>query len=271
MPDCVQTESVCQSVAFLTEAGLARVDVAIVLGSGMSAVVQHLGLEQCAPYATVPGWPTVRVAGHAGTLHWGTVSGQQVLVASGRVHLYEGRGLDPVVYLPRVAAALGCRTLLLTAAVGGLRPSARPGDMVIIRDHLDTTWHRLTAPLAPHGSALPFCGYSRQVCERLHRAAAQAGISVEEGCYAFCCGPQYETAAEIQLLQRWGATVVGMSTVPEVVEACRLGVPTGALGVITNLGTGISPCPHDHTQVNASAQTATQRLARLLDRFLLIA
>jgi purine-nucleoside phosphorylase len=255
--------------SLLDACGLSRPELAIVLGSGMGAVVRRVQVLQNVPFAAVPGLSPASVAGHAGRLSLGDWVGRRVLVFEGRLHRYEGSPWQDVERPIRLAAELGVRVALLTNAAGGIAAHLGPGSLMVIRDHLDTTrpgWWRLPGP-GGLGPARP-SPYSSRLRGRLHRAARAAGIELAEGTYAAVTGPCYETPAEVRALSRWGADAVGMSTAREVQAGVEANLECSAISCITNRAAGLSAGPLDHGEVLAEAAAQADRLAALLETFL---
>jgi purine-nucleoside phosphorylase len=243
--------------ALAAATGTAQHDVAIVLGSGWVPAVDALG-----PAATdlavtdLPGFLPPAVEGHAGRIRSLTVEGRRVLAFLGRTHLYEGRGVEPVVHGVRVAAAAGCRTIILTNACGGLRAGLAVGDPVLISDHLNLTGR---TPLV----GARFVDLSDLYSARLRTLVREIDPSITEGVYAMFPGPQYETPAEVRMAGILGADLVGMSTVLEAVAARAEGCEVLGLSLVTNLAAGLGE-PLDHEEVLAAGQAAASRMGALL-------
>ena len=213
--------------------------VAVVLGSGLGpALRDHLREEVSFAFTDLPGFPPSGVPGHAGRLILGRLAGVPIAAFSGRVHVYEGHGMDVPALLPRLAHALGARTIVLTAAVGGVVPSLAAGTVVIVRDHLNMMgstplrgWRLPDGmPAFVNASAV----YDPALRDMAHEAAQALGIRSALGVYAAMSGPAYETPAEVAMLQTLGATVVGMSMVPEALPARALGMRVLGLCSLTN-------------------------------------
>jgi purine-nucleoside phosphorylase len=245
-------------------------EVGVVLGSGLGSWADTLDGAVKLPYAEIPHMPTSTVVGHAGNLVFGRVPGGQTRVAclQGRVHTYEGHELDRIVFAVRVLAKLGCKAVLLTNAAGGIKRGFAQGDLMLIRDHLNLLGRNpLLGPnderLGPRFPDMTEA-YDLALCELAREAARAAGISIQEGVYAALLGPTYETPAEIEMLRRFGADAVGMSTVPEVIALRHMGVPCGAVSCITNLAAGLSPTKLDHSEVEATAKASRSRFIALL-------
>ena len=238
--------------------GIAHHDVAVVLGSGWVPAADELGRPDAELAVTeLPGFLPPAVAGHAGRLRSVTVAGKRVLVLLGRTHLYEGRGVGPVVHGVRVAAAAGCRTVVLTNAAGGLREGMTVGQPVLISDHLNLT---ARSPLV----GARFVDLTDLYSARLRGLARDVDPSLEEGVYAALPGPHYETPAEIRMLRTLGADLVGMSTALEAIAARAEGAEVLAVSLVTNLAAGITGEPLDHAEVLAAGQAAATRMGGLL-------
>jgi len=245
--------------------------VAVVLGSGLSSYAESLPGAIHVPYGEIPGFPVPRVEGHAGSLHSADLGGP-VMILAGRVHTYEGWELAEVVFAVRTAVASGCTTVVLTNAAGGAGDGMTPGDLVLIRDHINLTGR--SPLLGPNddrlGPRFPDMSevYSAELRALAHRVGERVGVSLREGVYAWFLGPSYETPAEVQMARRLGADLVGMSSVPEAVAVRHMGGRVLGLSLVTNLAAGISPTPLSHEEVTATAAEARGRFHRLFDALL---
>jgi purine-nucleoside phosphorylase len=251
---------------------------AIILGSGLSSIVPNAGNTDIVPYAEFDEIPQPSVQGHAGRFVLAKMGDVPVVVAQGRVHLYEGWNARQVTACVRVLAAAGIKNLVVTNAAGSINPKFRPGTWMMIGDHLNLTG---TSPLAGEARARGEAtegaaskgdpqfidlteAYSRRSRERFARVAAKEGITLHEGVYAGLLGPQYETPAEVRMLQRLGADAVGMSTVLEVIQARALGMEVTAFSCLTNLGAGLSDSKLSHAEVLQTGRDAAAVFSRLL-------
>ena len=243
--------------------------VGLVLGSGLGAFAQSLGDRMAIPYAEIPHFPvSTGVVGHAGELVLGTVGKTPVAVLSGRVHFYEGRPMSDVVFPARVLARLGVRSVLLTNAAGGVRLSFRPGDLMLMTDHINGFG---TNPLIginddDLGPRFPDMStvYDPAVRKVLQAAAAKLRIPLKSGVYLGLTGPSYETPAEIRAFRKWGADAVGMSTIPEAIALRHAGVRVAGISTITNMAAGILKKPLIHTEVLETTKRVGDRFVRLL-------
>ena len=237
--------------------GVERHDVAIVLGSGWVPAVDALGAADAELAVTdLPGFTPPAVEGHAGRIRSLDVGGVRVLAFLGRTHLYEGRGVAPVVHGVRMAAAAGCRAIVLTNACGGLRPGMSVGDPVLISDHVNLTWR--TPLLGAH-----FVDLTDTYSPRLRALVREIDPSIAEGVYAMFPGPQYETPAEVRMAAALGADLVGMSTVLEAIAARAEGCEVLGLSLVTNLAAGLGD-KLDHEEVLAAGRASAARMGELL-------
>ncbi len=247
--------------------------IAVVLGSGLNSLVEGLAEALTIPYSKVPHFPVPTVAGHAGNVVVGKLEGASVLMLQGRFHYYEGYPLQLVTFPVRVLQFLGVRTLILTAATGGIRSELRPGNLVCLADHLNLLGSN---PLrGPHddrlGARFPDMTevYSKRLRSLAREEGKRLGINLIPGVYACLPGPSYETPAEIRMLQALGADVVGMSTVPEAMVARQAGLEVLAFALVTNAAAGVTGTPISHQEVLDAGKKATPMLAKLIRRVVL--
>jgi purine-nucleoside phosphorylase len=241
----------------------------VVLGSGLGSLADRVTDATALPYDAIPHFPRPSVAGHSGRMVLGLLAGVPAAVLQGRVHNYEGGGLESVTFPVRVLQRLGVPALVLTAAAGGIRSEWAPGTIVCLRDHLNLLGG---SPLTgPHDERLGprFPDMSEVYDPEFRRAAAaeasSRGWELPEAVYAALPGPQYETPAEIRMLRTLGAEVVGMSTVPEAIAARHGGLSVLAFALVTNAAAGILPQPLNHAEVLAAGETAGPRLGDLIE------
>ena len=243
-------------------------DCAIVLGSGLGAVLRERIDGATVPYKKIDGMPLPGVAGHAGEAHLGMLHGQRVVAFSGRFHLYEGRATAEVVYPVLAAAHAGARTFVLTNAAGGVNPEYRAGDLMLISDQINMTG---TSPLIGEdllpGQEMRFIdmvdAYAPRLRELARHIANERGIVLRDGVYAGLAGPAYETPAEARYLRTIGADAVGMSTVLETIAARALGREVVGFSLITNVhGTGAAT---SHEDVLAAAARSAEDVAGLVE------
>jgi purine-nucleoside phosphorylase len=229
-------------------------ELALVLGSGLGGLAGAIEGAVAIPADAVPGYPRSTVEGHAGQLVFGRLAGRAVLCVQGRVHLYEGHPPRALGFPVRLAHALGARRLLLTNAAGGLNPAWPPGTFMLVTDHLalafasplagpvgegEARFADLSAPYDPDWMALA------------EGAVGNRNLTVRRGVYVWTAGPAYETPAEVRFFRQIGGDAVGMSTVPEAIQAAALGMKVLAISTITNLAAGLRPAPIRHDEVLA--------------------
>lgn len=256
--------------AIRRHAGSIEPAAAIILGSGLGGLAQRIVNPVAIPFADVPGFPRATVVGHAGTLIVGELGGRCVITLAGRFHMYEGHGAPLAGFPVRVLHALGARTLFVSNAAGGIKRTFRPGDLMVIRDHLNLMFRSpLVGPLEPGDVRFPDMSapYDSALAQRLRDVAAELRIPLVEGVYGGLLGPTYETPAEVRMLGVLGADAVGMSTVPEVIVARTLGMRVAGISCITNLASGISPHPLSHAEVIETTNVVAERFETLVERW----
>ncbi|MDY0341355.1 MAG: purine-nucleoside phosphorylase [Coriobacteriia bacterium] len=239
--------------------------VFVILGSGLGPVADELDSGVSLPFAQVPGLPLTKVAGHAGRFVFGHVGPVPVLAMQGRLHLYEGYPASQVVLPVRAARLLGCESLVVTNASGGVNPAYRSGDIMLIEDHLNLmhTNPLIGENLDAMGPRFPVMAdaYTPELRAIALEVAATAGVPLRRGVYAGLCGPTYETVAEARMLRMLGADVAGMSTVPEVIAAVHAGMQVLGLSLVTNVAAGDEG---GHENVVATSAAAAPRVAQLV-------
>ena len=248
----------------------------IVLGSGLGAVADAVEGAVTVPYAEIPHFPQSTVEGHSGRIVAGSLGGVAVIVMQGRVHYYEGYTPAQVTFPMRVLGALGLRAVILTNAAGGIKEGYSIGQLVALSDHINFMgWNPLTGPNDPRFACIPGAGlrffdmteaYSKRLRGIAREAAAAEGIDLAEGVYLATPGPSFETPAEIRAFRTLGATLVGMSTVPETIVARHMGIEVLGISCVTNLAAGLSVTQLSHQEVFEAGRKVEHRLAALLKR-----
>ncbi len=241
--------------------------VHLVLGSGLGKIAEQMEESVAVSFGELPGLPAATVAGHAGRFLFGELAGVDVMVQSGRLHLYEGWDGATVAAPVRLARALGAEILLVTNAAGGIRSGLEPGSLVLIRDHLNFQLRSpLVGPVFPGEVRFPDMteAYDPHLRELASRVAGEQGVVLTPGVYAGVLGPSFETPAEIDFLARIGADVVGMSTVPEVLAARAGGMRCLGISLVTNLAAGLSPEKLSHQEVMETGDRSAAVLQRLV-------
>jgi purine-nucleoside phosphorylase len=257
-----------EAAAFIRAKSALRPSLAVVLGSGLGAFVKSLERATVIPYGTIPHFPVTTAVGHQGELALGLCQGVPLLVMAGRVHYYEGYTMAQVVFPIRVLGRLGVKVLILTNAAGSVNTTYKPGELMLIEDHINLMG---TNPLiGPNEDQLgprffdmtePYDPSLREIAER---ACWKAGVTVRKGVYLAVSGPSYETPAEIRMARAVGADAVGMSTVPEVIAARHLNVRVLGLSCITNMAAGVLKKKLDHDEVLAVGERVKGALLEVL-------
>ena len=229
--------------------------IGIVLGSGLGALADAVTEAVVVPFAEIPHFPLATVVGHPGRIVAGKLGGVPALVMQGRVHYYEGYTPQEVTFPMRVLGALGLRAVILTNAAGGIKEGYKIGQLVAITDHINFMgFNPLVGPNEPRFGFMP--GFGSRF------------FDMTDGVYIAVTGPSFETPAEIRAFRALGATMVGMSTVPETIVARHMGIEVLGISCITNLAAGMSLKPLSHEEVFDAGQHVEQRLARLCARLL---
>jgi len=235
---------------------------AIVLGSGLNSFVETLEIDAAIPYHNIEGLPPSKVPGHLGQFALARIGGHPLLIAQGRVHLYEGWKASEITAGIRLMHRIGIQKLILTNAAGALNPAFAPGSWMMLSDHLNLSG---ATPLLGGANFIDLTeAYDANIREIFRTAARTLGTPLHEGVYASLPGPQYETPAEVRMLRTLGADAVGMSTVLETIQARALGLEVCALSCLTNWAAGITGELLSHEEVSDTGRTAAGTLTRLL-------
>ena len=240
---------------------------AIVLGSGLGALADEIDAVATIPFRDIPGFPTATVAGHAGALIAGTLEGKFVVALAGRFHMYEGHDVRLAGFPARVVHALDAKTLIVSNAAGGVNRLWQPGDLMLIRDHMNLMFRNPLIGAVEEGDLrFPDMSepYDAELAQIARDVAREQGTTLREGVYAGQLGPSYETAAEVRMLALLGADAVGMSTIPEVIVARAVGMRVVGVSCITNLACGLSNTPITHAEVLETTARAAAKFAALI-------
>jgi purine-nucleoside phosphorylase len=242
-----------EAVEYVRSKSSVEPQVGVILGSGLGNVVDALRIDTTIPYGEIPGARASTVLGHQGRLILGHAGELPVVVMQGRVHFYEGYEMDEVMFLARVIGRLGIKRLIVTNAAGGINTSFKPGDLMLISDHINLMGvNPLRGPNVEElGVRFPDMSdaYAEALREQAREVAKGLGIEVKEGVYLALSGPTYETPAEIRAFRVIGADAVGMSTAPEVIAASHMGIPVLGISCITNMASGILKQKLTHQEV----------------------
>jgi purine-nucleoside phosphorylase len=251
--------------ALAAATGVASHDIAVVLGSGWKPAADRMGeVATELPMTELGGFPQASVQGHGTTVRSIVNGDRRILAFMGRVHLYEGHHPNVVAHGVRTAVRAGCRAIVLTNAAGGLRPGMKPGQPVLIADHINLTGR--TPLLGPNDDRIGprFPDMSTAYSPRLRDLARSVDPSLEEAVYGGFLGPTYETPAEVRMAATLGAELVGMSTVMETIAAAHAGAEVLAVSLVTNLAAGLSDEVLDHHDVLAVAASSAERMGGLI-------
>ena len=264
-------EYVEQAKKYLLDKMGSEPEIAVIMGSGLSALDEILSGPQRIHYVSIPYFPVPKVAGHRGQVVYGKIGNRQIVVLEGRVHYYEGNTMAEVTFCTRVIGRLGTKILILTNASGAINPNFARGDLMIITDHINLVGaNPLTGPNEDRWGPR-FVDqtqvYDPELRLKLKAAGEYCGIHMCEGVYAAMPGPTYETPAEIRFLRTIGADAVGMSTVPEAIAGKHMGMRVAGLSMLANVAAGILGKPIDHSEVLELATQMNADLGTLLQRF----
>ena len=246
-----------------------RPTIGLVLGSGLGGYADTLEEAVRIPYSEIPNFPVPTIPGHSGALVFGRKCGQEVVVLQGRIHYYEGLTQREITLPIRVLAALGIKTVVLTNACGGVNLGFKPGDLMLISDHINFSGaNPLIGPnMDEFGVRFPDMSdlYTASLRAKIKETAQKAGISLQEGVYAMYSGPNYETPAEIRMFRIMGADTVGMSTVPEAIVAGHCGMQVVGISCVTNMAAGVLPVKLSHGEVTETANRVKEVFQKLID------
>lgn len=247
-------------------------DIALVLGSGLGGFADYIEDKVYIPYSDIESFPVSTVAGHAGTYVFGRLGKKQVVVMQGRVHYYEGYNMQQVVMPIRIMKLFGAKTLILTNAAGGINVDLKPGDLMMLTDHITSF---VPSPLIGRnidtlGTRFPDMSevYDPSLQEKMLSAAKSCGVCLKQGVYLQTTGPNYETPAEIRMYRSLGADAVGMSTACEAMAAVHMGMKVAGVSCITNLAAGMSAAALNHKEVSDTANQIADSFSALLRSFI---
>lgn len=243
-------------------------EIAVILGSGLGRLADYIEESIEVPYEEIPNFPRTTVIGHEGRLIFGTVRNRKVVAMKGRFHYYEGNDMDAVVFPVRVFKRMGIENILITNAAGGINTGFKPGDLMLITDHISLFCENPLrgknidelGPRFPDMTAI----YDRTLRKIALASAQKLGIDLKEGIYSYCKGPSFESPAEIKALRAMGADAVGMSTVPEAIVARHMGMRILGISCITNMAAGVLDQPLTHEEVIETGRQAEKKFSGLV-------
>lgn len=246
--------------------------ILLVLGSGLAALAEETSETRLIPYKDIPNFPISTAPGHKSRLRSGKLAGCELIIMEGRFHYYEGYSMGDIAFPVRLMKRLGVEKLVLTNAAGGINRAFRPGDLMLINDHINMTGQNpligknddAYGPRFPDMSRL----YDRSLNEIILNTAKNMSVDLKTGVYAFMSGPSFETPAEIRMLEILGADAVGMSTVPEAVCAGHAGMKVAGISCISNMAAGILDQPITEQEVLETGLMVKEKFSALLKAFL---
>lgn len=246
--------------------------IGVILGSGLGDIIEKLDVKYSLSYSDIPGFQKSTVQGHAGKLVFVEMNSKRYVFMQGRYHFYEGHSMQVVTYPIKVMKKIGVEKLVVTNAAGAVNKSFKPADLMIIKDHINLLG---TNPLIGAnddslGTRFPDMSevYKKDLIELAKKCAKELKIKLQEGVYAACTGPSYETPTEVKMLRTLGADAVGMSTVPEAIVANYCGIKVLGISCLTNYAAGILKQPLSHQEVIDSANSAKEKFQSLLIKLL---
>jgi purine-nucleoside phosphorylase len=272
-------DQVSEAAAFVRERlGSLTPSIGIVLGSGLGEAADAVAEPVIIPYGEIPHFPQSTVEGHSGRIVAGLLGGAPVLILQGRIHYYEGCAPREITFPVRVLGLLGVRAVIFTNAAGGIADGYRVGQLVALADHINLMgFNPLAGPNEARFAVRPDAGlrftdmteaYSKRLRALAREAASAEGFVLEEGVYIAVSGPSFETPAEIRAFRALGATLVGMSTVPETIVARHMGIEVLGLSCVTNLAAGLGLTFLSHEEVNQTGRLVERQLIRLFARLI---
>lgn len=263
-------EKIRQTAAFLKDQLPKMPETAIILGTGLGELVNHIAIEKEIPYKDIPNFPVSTVEGHSGKLIFGKLGSKDIMAMQGRFHFYEGYDMKQVTFPVRVMKEMGIKTLFLSNAAGGMNPDFAIGDLMIIRDHINLfPEHPLRGKnFEELGVRFPDMSeaYSKELIKKALKIADENNIKVQQGVYVGTQGPTFETPAEYRYFHIIGGDAVGMSTVPEVIVARHSGINVFAISVITDLGVEGIVEKVSHEEVQKAAASAQPKMTLIMKK-----
>lgn len=256
------------SSQYILERSKYKPTIGLILGSGLGDLADRIENPEFYPYETIPNFPVSTVEGHKSRLVIGTLNGKTVVAMQGRFHYYEGYSMEEVTFPIRVMKLLGIETLIVTNAAGAVNENFKPGDLMIINDHINLSGTNplIGKNLDKFGVRFPDMSnpYNLNLIEKVKNIAKEINVDVKEGVYTVMTGPSYETPAEIKMIRTLGGDAVGMSTVPEVIVANHSGLKVIGISCLTNMAAGILKQPLNHEEVIETSNMAKTKFINLM-------
>ncbi len=268
MSELTEYDKIQEAVAAIRERWTKKADVGIVLGTGLGALAKSIVADVVIPYEELPHFARSTVETHAGKLILGTLEGKTVVAMQGRFHYYEGYSPKQITFPIRVMKALGAETLVVSNACGGMNPQFKPGDVMLIEDHINMLGINPLIGVNDDrlGPRFPdMCEpYSKELIEKARQVALENGIMTQKGVYVAVPGPNLETRAEYRFFRAIGADVVGMSTVPEVIVAVHAGMKVLGFSIITDMGLADALEPANIARILQNAAEAEPKMNKII-------
>ena len=265
-------DQINEAINFINKNNNLKPDIGIVLGSGLGEFANIVSKKYILNYSDIPYFKKVSIKGHAGKLVFGKIQDKVIAILQGRYHFYEGHDIKDVVFPIRVLCGMGIEKIILTNAAGGINPDLKPGDLMVIHDHINLMG---VNPLKGEnderiGSRFPDMSnvYNKDLIKIIINTGSSLSLKLKTGVYAALTGPSYETPSEIKMLSILGADAVGMSTVPEAIAARHMCVKVAGISCITNLAAGISKSPLNHKEVTETADRVKNNFIALLEKII---
>ncbi|AWI07060.1 purine-nucleoside phosphorylase [Clostridium drakei] len=261
-------ENIKEASKYILEKTKHKPEIALILGSGLGALADEIENAEYYPYSEIPNFPISTVQGHAGRLVVGNLKGKTVIAMQGRFHYYEGYAMQEVTFPIRVMKLLGIEKLIVTNAAGAVNVNYKPGDLMLIKDHINLSGNNplIGKNLDSFGTRFPDMSeaYNKELREKVKKISEQLNVPLQEGVYACMSGPTYETPAEINMIRVLGGDAVGMSTVPEVIIANHSGIKVIGVSCITNMAAGILKQPLNHKEVMETSEITREKFVKLM-------
>lgn len=257
-----------ESAKYILERTKFEPEIGLILGSGLGAIADQIENAEFYPYDEIPNFPVSTVQGHAGRLVIGELEGKKVIAMQGRFHYYEGYHMNEVTFPVRVMKLLGIKKLIVTNAAGAVNTEYTPGDLMLIKDHLNLSGDNplIGKNLESFGTRFPDMSdpYNKELRAKAKEIASKVNIKLQEGVYACMSGPTYETPAEVRMVRILGGDAVGMSTAPEVIVANHSGIKVIGISCMTNMAAGILDQPLNHQEVMETSEIAREKFIKLM-------
>ena len=261
-------EKIKKATEFILSKTTKKPQIGIILGSGLGDIADQIENAEYYSYNDIPGFPVSTVEGHKGRLVIGTLEGKTVLAMQGRFHYYEGYSMQEVTFPVRVMKLLGVEILIVTNAAGAVNTSYTPGDLMLIKDHINMAGNNplMGRNLEEFGPRFPDMSdaYNKELRNKVKTIASNLNIHIQEGCYVAMSGPYYETPAEIRMIRTLGGDAVGMSTVPEVIVASHCSMKVIGISCMTNMAAGILEQPLNHEEVIETSARVKEKFITLV-------